>query len=153
MKSKLLLWIGISSSIIFYTLAVVFELEIFEGFCELMTLFEAYELDEVVIPLLILNFFLIIYVVRIGRESSSDWKKSDIHLGRLKELSASSEVLATVLDKMHRLKDHATHEPNFDQHWVATLDQYIQDVVTSSDNLKNLQKAEEREIKKILKEL
>ncbi len=151
MKSKLLLWSGILTSIIFYTLAVVFELEIFEGFCELMVLFEEYELDEVIIPLLILNFFLIIYVVRTSMETSSDRKQSDIHIGRLKELAASSELLSAVLDKLHQMKDKVLNSPNADDDWVVTLDQYMQDILTSADKLTTFRQAEEREIKKILK--
>lgn len=151
MKSKLLLWTGLTTSILFYTLAVFFQLEIFEGFCELMALFEAYELDEIVLPLMILNFFLIIYLVQIRKENEIDSKKSKIHLDRLKELASSKEILGALLTNMSQLKATAIQNSNLDPDWMLQFDKRFEEVEASTHKLALLQEAEEREIKKIIK--
>lgn len=150
MKSKSLLWIGIATSIIFYMLAVVFELEIFEGFCELMMLFEAYELDEIVMPMMILNVFLIIYLIRMRGETSQDHKKSKIYLERLRELASSGEVLDAVLEQLKQIRNVAGRDPNVESEWLTHLDNQIKEVRRSSEKLVLLKESEAQEIQKII---
>lgn len=145
-----MLWVGIIISTLFYMLTVVFEWEVFEEFCELMMLFEAYELDELIIPLLILNCFLVIYVFQLKKETSIDSKKSKIHLERLQHLAASDDVMSAILDQMKQLKSLAQNS-EVDPEWQIHTDKLIQEVITSAEKLTMLMNVEGREIQRIIR--
>ncbi len=58
MKKYTLSIVGFLLSITFYLLTIIFELDAFENFVSLMHKFEDIELDEIMIPILIMFIFV-----------------------------------------------------------------------------------------------
>lgn len=145
MKSLILLWIGISLSVLTYLATILFELDLFERFVEILTLFEAYEFDEVIIPVLILGFFSTLYVVQLRRETFLEKEKSKIYVATL---SSSYHIIQDFLNNMEELRTQMKSISHLDPTYIKDLDKNIKKVIALLDKLSHIEKIDEQVIKK-----
>ncbi len=144
MKQTLLLWVGFTVSLILYVVTVLYELDFFEKFVSLMSMLEIYELDEVVIPLIIFGMFLIIHLIQARNRVLVEEEKSKIYLAML---SSSYHILRNFLNQMQFFKMEAEKTPAFDKQVIRDLDKNVEEALALIEKLGDLEKINEQSIK------
>ena len=144
MKSTLLLWIGFVLSLAIYFFTILFDLDLFERVIGFLESVEAYEFDEVIIPLIIFGVFSIVHLNRLRKKAFIDEEKSKIYLAML---SSSFHILRNLLNQIQFFKREAEETPGFSQETITDLDKASKDALDLLENLSHLEKVDEQSIK------
>ncbi len=103
--------IGLALAIILYLIVIVLNLDLFEALTSALESAEYYEIDEIIIPLLILIVFIFFDYIRKKRLIKIEREKIKIYKAMM---SSSYRILNNYQLQMHYFKMAADNTPGFD---------------------------------------
>ncbi|MBQ4822484.1 hypothetical protein [Aquimarina sp. MMG016] len=142
-KYKLTL-IGLVLSVFFYFTAITLELELFEKFIAFLASIEQFEVDEIIIPLLIFFVFLFIDTYRRSKKVEVENAKLNIYKAML---SSSHHILNNFVYQMDIFKLTAEDTPGFDAKILAFYEDIISNTSHQINSLSNLTTIDEYSIR------
>ncbi len=134
MKNQRFLWIGLSVSISLYLITLLFELDLFEKTEAFFRRFERFEVDEIVIPLMVFCVFALIHVFGLVKKSRIEAERAKIYTAML---TSTFQILNNFLDQMRLFQTEARNTPGFDPEIISKFDDTIE---KSLEQIKNLAK-------------
>ena len=144
MKEYKLTLLGLAVSATMTFVVIVFELELFEKFIAMLHELEHFEIDELLIPLVV---FLIFVVVDMSRR----YNKHKVEVEKVKIYQAmifsTQHVMNNFLNQMQLFKMKAETTPEFDKEVLKLYDRVIEDAQTQIDGLSSLSQVTEKKIK------
>ncbi len=144
MKKTKLLWIGFALSFSVYLIIVLLDLDLFERIVELVGLLEAYEFDELIIPLIMFGAFSIAYLFQLRKSAHIEEEKSKIYLAML---SSSFHILRNLLNQIQFFKKEAEQTPGFSRETISALDKTTSEALNLLEKLGRLEQVSEQTIK------
>lgn len=115
------LW-GLLLSFTVLIITVSFDLDLFEGFVMLLQEAEAYELDELIFPLLLFLTFTFINLAKVARKRYLENQRIEVYKNMME---ASNHVIKTCLNQMMLVRITAEETPGFDETILALFDQIV----------------------------
>ena len=144
MKNKpLISIIGTVVAIIFWAVSRFFELELFEKIINILEKFEKYEIDELIIPLMIIVFSVLIDLIRISNQTKVENEKMKIYKAMV---FSTHHILNNFLNQMQLFKMTAEDTSEFPQDVVNLFDTTIEEASSQIDALANISKVDEEAI-------
>ncbi len=132
---------AIGFGLLFITFA--FKIDFFEIVTDTLMSFEHYEIDEFIIPLLVIVFFASFDQFRKQKLQKIEQEKVKIYKAML---SSSHHILKNFLNQMQLFKFTAENTPDFDAETLALYDVVIEDTLTQLDALGSISKIDEASI-------
>lgn len=147
MRAYRFTFIGLALGTATLALNLVFGIELFELFVETLESLEQYEIDELVIPVLILVLFSTFDQIRHKRARKVEREKMKIYKAML---SSTHHILNNFLNQMQLFKMTAEDTSNFDPEVLSIYDVVIADAKTQIENLSNISDIDELSIHKVI---
>ncbi len=145
MKKYTLSIIGFVISIIFYLLTIIFELEAFENFVSLMEKFEDIELDEIMIPILIMFIFAFFNVSTSNKNKRIEMEKVKIYKAMM---SSTHHIMNNFLNQIQLLRMEAENTPGFDGEILELYNKTVYEATTQIKSLSSITSIDEETIKR-----
>lgn len=146
-KYKLTIW-GLLISLLTYMSTVLFDLELFESTVSALHRFEHLEIDELIIPALILLLFSCLDLRRRHREEIIEKEKVKIYKAML---FSTEHILNNFLNEMQIFKLTAEETEGFDQDVLKLYDEVIHEASAQVDSLGSITHINEDAIQKAVK--
>lgn len=121
----------------------VFQLNVFEKIMEALHSVEKYDVDEIIIPGLILFFFMYLDQVRMAKKRKMESERVKIYKAMLR---SSHHILNNFLNQMQIFKIKAEDTPGFDVEVLSLYDDISAEASTLIDALGNLSSIDEKSI-------
>ncbi|MDY8136407.1 hypothetical protein [Aquimarina sp. 2201CG5-10] len=142
-KYKLTL-IGLVLALFVYVTSIALELDLFERFLALMSSLEPYEIDELIVPLVI--FFLFLFIDTHQRSKKIEIENAKLNIYKAM-LSSSHHILNNFIYQMDIFKLTAEDTPGFDAKILAFYEDIINNTADQINSLSNLSTIDEYSIR------
>jgi hypothetical protein len=143
MKDYKLTFVGIVISLTLWSITALFDLDLFAQVVEFLESFEAFEVDEFIIPTMILFLFLSLNVSRLHR-------KQGVRVGSLKiykaMLTSTHHILNNFLNQMQLFKMTAESTEGFPEDVLELYDEIMDDALAQIHQLSNITSIDEKTI-------
>jgi hypothetical protein len=136
---------GIGIAISLLVLVIVFDLDIFEFFLTFLHSLERFEVDEFILPLLIILICLAIDFFKIQRRRVIEYEKVRIYKAML---ASAHHVLNNFLNQIQLFKITAESTPNFDTEVLEIFDSVIDEAANQIKALGSINSVDETTIRK-----
>ncbi len=133
-----LLGLGIAISILITSL--VFDVDIFEQLVNLVLRLEQYEIDELIIPLVIFLIFAFVDIFKRNRINNVNTEKLKIYSAMM---SSTQHILNNFLNQMQLFKLTAEDTPKFNPEVLALYDEIIDEASMQITALGNVHHIDE----------
>ena len=143
----LLTFIGLALAVIVYVITSVTELEVFEHLARLLERHEQYEIDEIVIGVIIVGAFASADLFRQRRAARIAAERERIYHAMLK---STHHLLNNFLNKMTLFKITAEDTPGFDKEQLEFYDKIIDEVQQELEALGAIEDIDVESIEKSL---
>lgn len=144
MKEYKLTLIGLFVALLMSVAAIVFELELFEKLVTLMHEIEHFEIDELILPVMVALIFAVIDLFRRHNRHKVEVEKVKIYQAMI---FSTQHILNNFLNQMQLFKIRAETTPDFDQTVLKLYDRVIEDAQMQIQGLSSLTQVTEKEIK------
>lgn len=144
MKEYKLTLIGLFVALLMSVAAIVFELELFEKLVALMHEIEHFEIDELILPVMVALIFAVIDLFRRHNRHKVEVEKVKIYQAMI---FSTQHILNNFLNQMQLFKMRAETTPDFDQTVLKLYDRVIEDAQMQIQGLSSLTQVTEKEIK------
>jgi hypothetical protein len=148
MKNYKWIAVGLTVAVALLGVTLFFELDIFERFCQWLTHYESFELDEFVFPLLIILLFILADLIHRARARRIKAAEKKIYRAMVQ---ASDHVLKNCLNQMLIIKYAAQETPGFDPEVLESFDAIMAETMVQIEALGNLKEVDKESIGKSLK--
>lgn len=135
--------IGMLVAIVLLITTIYLDLEIFEYVIEFLKGLEKFEIDEFILPLMILGAFVYVDVIRRQRLSKINNEKIKIYQAML---TSTHHILNNFLNQMQLIKMAAEETDGFDPEVLILYDQIIRNASAQIRALSNIDKIDETSI-------
>ncbi len=135
--------IGFAIATVIFLISVIYDLDFFERFVTSLSIMEAYEIDEFVIPLFIFIVFILFNVFKRKKEYKIKHEKLIIYKAML---SSSHHVLNNFLYQMEIFKMTAEETPGFDADVLKLYDEIIEKASKQINSLATIDTIDEASI-------
>lgn len=143
MKNYRLTILGLVISVITWIVTIVFELDLFERMHSVLEDVEEYEIDELIIPLLIFSFFTLADSIRRRRYKAVEREKIKIYRAMM---ASTHHILNNFLNQMQLFKMTADRTPGFSPEVLSLYEQIIKEASSQIESLGNITSISESEI-------
>ncbi|MBM6551782.1 hypothetical protein [Marinomonas ostreistagni] len=143
MKNYLYTFIGAGVALALYALTVIFDLELFEAMILFLDEMEHLELDEIIIPLVILIMFAVFDLMRRSKNNTMNKEKVKIYQAMVK---STHHILNNFLNQMLIVKMKAESTPNFDPRVLKIYDDIVAQAKRQIHALSNVTHVSEESI-------
>ena len=147
MKNPRFLWIGLALSISIYLVTLFFELDLFEKMEAIFRKFEKFEIDEIVIPLIVFCLFALVHVFGMVRRSMIEAERAKIYIAML---SSTHHILNNFLDQMRSFQTAVKKTPGLDPNIMSKFDESIEEAEKQLEKLSKISHIDEISIKESL---
>lgn len=144
MKNQKLIWTGLTISILLYLVTIIFELDLFEKIEQFAREFERFEVDEIIIPLIIFSLFALIQGFTHVKKARIESEKAKIYTAML---SSSYHILNNLLNQMQLFQMTAKATSNFDPDVLSKFDGVIDEATNQIKKLSKISTITEASIK------
>ena len=135
--------IGLALALLVLGLDLGFQLDLFESFAGMLAEMEAYELDEFVIPSIILLVFAVIDFARFKKQQKGLHEKELIYKAMVQ---ASDHILKNCLNQMLLIRMEAEDTEGFDPQAIELFDKSMQEALKQLDSLGQIDAVNEEKI-------
>ncbi|MEW7291690.1 hypothetical protein [Aquimarina sp. 2304DJ70-9] len=142
-KYKLTL-IGLILSAIIYVISIVLQLDLFEKIIAVLASLEEYELDEIIIPILI--FFVFLFLDKRRRIKAMQMENEKLKIYKAM-LSSSHHILNNFVYQMSIFKTAAEETPGFDGQVLSLYEEIIDTATHQINSLSSLDTIDESAIR------
>lgn len=132
MKKINLTLAGTITAFLWLFAVLIFEIDVFEMFVETLQAFEEWEVDEVIIPMLILVGAYVADIRQKNQKQKLEMEKKKIYEAML---SSSHHILNNCLNQMQIIKLAAEKTPGFDPQVLKMYDQIVEEANTQIKRL------------------
>lgn len=132
-------------SSVYFLLVTIFDLDIFESIISMLSYLEHAEIDEFIIPLVVISIALLLDSLRRSRNDATEIEKNKIYKAMM---SSVYHVMNNFLNQMQLFKMTADMTPGFDSKVLDLYDIVIEDAQTQLQALATITKLDEETIKK-----
>lgn len=136
--------IGAGLACLIFLGAVIFDADLFEAFIAVLSSLEDHEVDEVIIPLIILLLFAAFDLVRKQRSLRVEQERIKIYHATLE---STSHVLDNIVHQLQMFKMTAERTPGFDSRVLSLYHVVMEDASLQLDKLSNLDRIDEDSIR------
>ncbi len=136
----------ILASIIFIT-NFLFDFDLFESFTAFLESMEAYELDEYVLPLILLLLCALFDFIRLQKERKAEREKVDLYKAMVQ---ASDHVLKSSLNEMLLIRMAADDIPDFDPQALEVFDESMKKAIKQLNALGQIDKMDASKIEELI---
>ena len=140
MNNYKLTLIGLALSVIVFLFTIISGADIFEQFLGALEKFERFEIDEILIPVVIFGVFASIDMVRRLKANQMEREKIKIYEAMI---SATHHILNNFLNQMQLFKMTAEETPDFDPEVLSLYDQIIGETSTQIGALSSITRIDE----------
>lgn len=140
MKNLKSIWLGLSISVLLYLTTILLKLDLFERIAEVLGSLESFEIDELLIPLIIFSLFALVHVFSQVRKVKIDAEKAKIYTAML---SSTYQILNQLIGQMQQVQVAAKATSGFDQDALAKLDNSISDASMQVEKLSKISNIDE----------
>ncbi|MEM7584476.1 MAG: hypothetical protein AAF560_13895 [Acidobacteriota bacterium] len=144
-KQQGLTLIGLGIAVSALLLTVIFDLDLFERSVGLLEALERYEVDELVIPLLIFLVFALLDQIKNRRSHAVELEKVKIYRAML---TSTHHILNNFLNQMRLFQLTAKDTPGFDPEVLAFYERIVEDASTQIEALGSITEIDEVSIKR-----
>lgn len=144
MKNHKLIIIGVIFSVVVWISSLVFDLDYFEKFAEFIERFEKYELDELVLPFIILGTFVIIDLYKNLKAQAIEREKIKIYNAML---SSTHHIINNFLNQMLLFKVTADEIPKFPKEILNLFGEIISEASAQVNALSSIVDIDEESIR------
>ncbi|MEP1097451.1 MAG: hypothetical protein ABJG78_20200 [Cyclobacteriaceae bacterium] len=144
MRNKNLIWIGLSISILLYVLTIAFELDLFEKIEQFVRPLERFEVDELIIPVIIFSVFCLLQGFSHVRKARIESEKAKIYTAML---SSTYHILNNLLNQLQLFQMTAKNTAGFDAEVLSKFDEAIDDALGQLEKLSHVSAIDEAAIK------
>ncbi len=124
MKNYTITFIGLGLSVLLLIASITFNVDLFEKLVDLLNNLEQYEIDELIIPVLIFLLFAFVDVIKRNRFEKVNTEKFKIYSAMM---SSTQHILNNFLNQMQLFKLTAEDTPKFNKEVLALYDEIIDD--------------------------
>ena len=139
-----LLVIGIILAVIDFAITVIYQVDLFEKLVLALEKLEKYEIDEFILPIIIILIFAYANEIIRRRNAVVENEKLKIYQAMV---WSSQHVLNNFLNQMMLFKLTADDTPNFDPKILLMFDEILHDAEERIEALSNIAILEENEIR------
>ena len=143
MKNNKLTLIGLTLAITFYLYTVIFHVDLFEIVISILESKEKFELDELIIPVVIYCTFAMWDLLRERKLVKLESEKVKIYTAML---SSSHHILNNFLNQMQLFRITAAKTPGFPPEVISMYDSIMKDAQTQIKALGNITNIDEKSI-------
>lgn len=143
MKSYIWTLVGLVIAVLLLGFDLFLELDLFESFAGLLESVEEYEIDEFIIPSMILIICSLIDFIRLNKDRKAEQEKIKIYKAMVQ---ASDHVLKNCLNQMLLIRYEAEEMPDFDPKTIEIFDQSMHEAMNQLKSLGNLDDVDEDKI-------
>lgn len=143
MKKYKLTLIGLFLATIISSITLTFKLDLFELVIETLISLEEYEIDEFIIPVILLLVFSFFDQIRIQRLQKIEYEKVKIYRAMLE---STRHILNNFLNQVQLFKITAENTPNFDPEVLSLYDVVIKDASIQIEALGSITNIDEKSI-------
>lgn len=136
---------GVALSSAVYFLTLLFDLDLFEQAIDLLASFEAFEVDELILPLALLTVFFFFDFARRHQSARIEVEKSKIYRSML---HSTHHIMNNFLSQMQLFKVTADETPGFDPQVLTLFDRIIDRTSEQIDALSNVVTIDEAAIRR-----
>ena len=141
-KYKLTL-IGMAIAVVVFFSAIIFDVDLFEMVIMSFESVERFEIDEVIIPIVIFGIFTFFDQIRRRRNHKIELEKIRIYKAMM---SSAHHILDNLLNDMQSFKVIAENTPEFDPEVLSLYEKTIEDTSVQIDALGNITSIDEASI-------
>ena len=138
-KYKLTL-IGLIISVVLLFSTIIFDLDLFGKFVGIIESVEKYNIDEIIIPILIFEIFAFFNLASIQSSQKTEIQNAKIHEATM---SFSNHALDSFLNQMQLFKATARNTQGFPNDVLLMFDQIIEDAKTQIETLGSITSIDE----------
>lgn len=147
MRNYKFTFIGLILGLVIFTVSLAFNIELFELLVEALESLEKYEIDELIIPIVILVLFSAVDQVKLQRTRRVEREKTKIYKAML---SSTHHILNNFLNQMQLFRMTAEDTSNFDPEVLSLYDVVISDAKSQIETLSNISDIDELSIHKVI---
>lgn len=144
MKNLWLLWVGLTISILLYVTTIIFQLDLFEGLAEIVSRFELFEADELIIPTIVFSLFALVFCFIQIKQTKIEAEKAKIYTAML---SSTYHILNNLLNQMQLFRITATETPDFNRDTLSKFDESVDEAKFLIKKLSEISAIDEASIK------
>lgn len=145
MKNSIWTFAGLVLSILTLIITILFDIDIFEVIYDFSRNLELYELDEFLIPILILGIFLLIDHIKRDQERQIQKEKIEVYESMI---SAIHQIVNNFTNQMALFKRQAEQTPEFDRKILALYNEVIHEANQKLIELSNIKTIDKESIEK-----
>ncbi len=145
MKNYRLTLIGFAVSVVVLVITIITDLDLFEILVSIIKRFEANEIDEYIISIIIFAFFVFYNLIKRQRSLKIEVEKIKIYKAMM---SSTHHILNNFLNQVQIFKMTAEETPGFDPEVLVLYDQIIESASAQIDALGNISNINEASIRK-----
>lgn len=135
MKNMKFIWIGLTISVLLYLTTVFLQLDLFERAAEVLGSLELFEIDELIIPLIIFSMFALAHVFSQVKKVKIDAEKAKIYTAML---ASTYQILNQLIDQMQLVRLAAKASSELDQDAIVKLDAVISEATMQIEKLSKI---------------
>lgn len=135
MKNMKFIWIGLTISVLLYLTTVFLQLDLFERAAEVLGSLELFEIDELIIPLIIFSMFALAHVFSQVKKVKIDAEKAKIYTAML---ASTYQILNQLIDQMQLVRVAAKASSELDQDAIVKLDAVISEATMQIEKLSKI---------------
>lgn len=143
MKNYLYTILGGCVALLIYLLSVIFNIELFEALITFLDELEHFEVDELLIPILVFVGFFIFDLLRRNKSNQVNKEKVKIYRAMVQ---STHHVLNNFLNQMLIVKMKAESTPGFDPKVLKIYDKIVEDAQEQIRSLSNITHISEESI-------
>lgn len=135
MKQYKITLLGLAISFLALLITIVFDVDFFEYLVNLLHEFEQYEIDELIIPVIIFLLFAFVDAIKRNRMEKVNSEKLKIYIAMM---SSTQHILNNFLNQMQLFKLTAEETPGFNPEVLALYDEIIDEASMQINALGNV---------------
>lgn len=139
--------VGLTVAVAVLCIALFFDTDFFESFCQWLINFEDFELDEFVFPVMIILIFSFFDLYRHKKDRNVKEAEQAIYKAMVQ---ASDHVLKNCLNQMLVIKYAAEETPDFDPEVLKSFDAIVEQAVAQLEALGEIEEIDKDAIGKSL---
>lgn len=143
MKDYKITWFGILFAILLYLLSLAFHLDLFELSISLLREFEHFEIDELILPLVIIFICFVADILKHRKNHKIESEKVKIYKAML---SSSHHILNNFLNKMTLVKLSAEENKDFPKEVIEIIERASIEASVQIKALSNIEEVDDQSI-------
>lgn len=139
--------VGLAIAVAIISVALLFDIDFFESFCQWLLQYEVFELDEFVFPVIIILLTTILDLNASRKTRKVKEAEKDIYKAMVQ---ASDHVLKNCLNQMLIIRYAAEETPGFDPEVLKSFDEIVEQAVAQLEALGEIKEVDSEAIGKSL---